>query len=126
MKYSVKVIFTYSVECDGGTFYEESIFLVDAESFDEAYAKVENHIKDFDTVYVNPEGRKVKTENVDILNCFLCFDKENGVQEVYSSISKNNTSADRGEFYKAITSICESDDLTPLRYGEFNKSIDND
>ena len=37
MKYGVKVIFTYSVEPDNRIFYEETIYLVDAESFDNAY-----------------------------------------------------------------------------------------
>ena len=48
MKYSVKVIFTYSVEPDNRKFYEESIYLVDAESFDDAYRKAEEYTKDFE------------------------------------------------------------------------------
>jgi hypothetical protein len=42
MKYGVKVIFTYSVEPDNRKFYEESIYLVEAESFEDAYEKVNN------------------------------------------------------------------------------------
>ena len=41
MKYGVKVILTYSVEPDNRKFYEESIYLVEAESFEDAYEKVE-------------------------------------------------------------------------------------
>ena len=62
MKYGVKVIFTYSVEPDNRKFYEESIYLVDADSFDDAYRKAEEYTKDFDLEHTNPKGQKVKTE----------------------------------------------------------------
>ena len=48
MKYGVKVIFTYSVEPDNRKFYEESIYLVYAESFDDAYEKAEEYTKEID------------------------------------------------------------------------------
>ena len=55
MKYGVKVILTYSVEPDNRKFYEESIYLVDAESFEDAYKKAEEHTKYFDLEHINPK-----------------------------------------------------------------------
>ena len=92
MKYSVKVIFTYSVEPDNRKFYEESIYLVDAETFDDAYEKAEEYTREFELEYTNPKGQKVKTEKIDFIDCFLAFDEEDGVQEIYSATLKNESS----------------------------------
>ena len=79
MKYGIKVIFTYSVGPDNQSFYEESIYLVEAESVEDAYKKAEEYTKDFDLEYTNPKGQLVKTEKIDFLDCFFAFDEENGV-----------------------------------------------
>ena len=121
MKYGVKVIFTYSVEPDNRRFYEESIYLVNAESFDDAYKMAEKHTNDMDLEYINPSGQKVRTEKIDFVDCFLAFDEENGVQEVYSTIFKNKSSLSENNFYKAITYECDAEELFDLRYQEFNE-----
>ena len=120
MKYGVKVIFTYSVEPDNRKFYEESIYLVDAESFDDAYEKAEEYTKEIDLEYTNPKGQKVKTEKIDFVDCFLACDEEDGVQEIYSATFKNKSSLSEEGFYKAITNQCDADELFDLRYEEFN------
>ena len=120
MKYGVKVILTYSVEPDNRKFYEESIYLVDAESFDDAYEKAEEYTRGFDLEYTNHKGQKVKTEKIDFVDCFLAFDEENGVQEIYSTTFKNKFSLSEEVFYKAITNRCDADELFDLRYEEFN------
>lgn len=120
MKYGVKVIFTYSVEPDNRKFYEESIYLVDAESFDDAYEKAEEYTKEIDLEHTNPKGQKVKTEKIDFVDCFLAFDEEDGVQEIYSATFKNKSSLSEECFYKAITNQCDADELFDLRYEEFN------
>ncbi len=117
MKYAVKVLFTYSVAPGNQKFYEESIYLVDAESFDDAYKKAEAYTKEFDPEHTNPHGQTVKTEKTDFIDCFLAFDEEGGVQEVYSSTFKNKTSLSEKDFYKAITTQCDKDELFDLRYG---------
>ena len=121
MKYGVKVIFTYSVEPDNRRFYEESIYLVNAESFDDAYKMAEEHTNDMDLEYINPSGQKVRTEKIDFVDCFLAFDEEDGVQEVYSTIFKNKSSLSENNFYKAITEECDAEELFDLRYQEFNE-----
>ncbi len=120
MKYGVKVILTYSVEPDNRKFYEESIYLVDAKSFDNAYEKAEEYTREFDLEYTNPKGQKVKTEKIDFVDCFLAFDEENGVQEIYSTTFKNKSSLSDEDFYEAITNQCDTDEMYDLRYDEFN------
>lgn len=120
MKYGVKIIFTYSVEPDNQKFYEESIYLVDAESFEDAYNKAEEYTKKIDVEHINPKGEKVKTEKIDFIDCFLAFDEEDGVQEVYSTTFKNKSPLSENDFYKAITVKCDADELLDLRYKEFN------
>ena len=120
MKYGVKVIFTHFVEPDNRTYYEETIYLVDAESFDDAYKKAEEYTNDIDLEYINTKGRKVKTEKIDFIDCFLAFDEEDGVQEIYSTTLKNKLSLSEEDFYKAITSQCDVDEMYDVRYVEFN------
>ena len=121
MKYGVKVIFTYSVESDNQKFYEESIYLVDAQSFDGAYKKAEEYTKNFDLEHINPKGEKVKTEQIDFADCFIAFDEEDGVQEIYSATFKNKSSLSEKDFYKLITVQCDAEELFDLRFEEFNK-----
>lgn len=120
MKYGVKVILTYSVEPDNRKFYEESIYLVDAETFDDAYEKAEEYTREFELEYTNPKGQKVKKEKIDFVDCFLASDEEDGVQEVYSTTFYNKSSLSENDFYKAITVKCDADELFDLRYEEFN------
>lgn len=120
MKYGVKVIFTYSAEPDNRKFYEESIYLVDAESFDDAYEKAEEYTRGFDLEHTNTKGQKVTTEKIDFVDCFLAFDEEDGVQEVYSTTFQNKSSLTEEEFYEAITNQCDADGMYDLRYEEFN------
>ena len=120
MKYGVKVILTYSVEPDNRKFYEESIYLVDAETFDDAYEKAEEYTREFELEYTNPKGQKVKTEKIDFVDCFLAFDEEDGVQEIYSVTLKNKSSLSEEDFYEAITNQCDAEEMYDLRYDEFN------
>ncbi|MBR2471174.1 MAG: DUF4288 domain-containing protein [Clostridia bacterium] len=121
MKYGVKVIYTYSVGKDCRKFYEEQILSVNAESFDEAYKKAEQYVAGYDAEHTNPKGELVKTVKVDFADCFLAFDEEGDVQEIYSSITKNKTSLIDEQFYIAIKNQCTNEELFDLRYKEFNK-----
>lgn len=120
MKYGVKVIYTYSVGEGCRKFYEEQILSVNAESFDEAYEKVKQYTAEYDTEHTNPKGELVKTEEVELLDCFLAFDEEDDVQEIYSSTMKNKTSLSEEEFYNIIKSQCDYEEMYDLRYEEFN------
>ncbi len=121
MKYGVKVIYTYSVGEDCRKFYEEQILSVNAESFDDAYEKAEQYTSEYDTEHTNPKGEMVKTEKVEFVDCFLAFDEEGDVQEIYSSTTQNKTSLTDEQFYIAISNQCTNEELYDLRYEEFNK-----
>ncbi|MBR3942309.1 MAG: DUF4288 domain-containing protein [Clostridia bacterium] len=121
MKYGVKVIYTYSVGEDCRKFYEEQILSVNAESFDEAYEKAEQYTAEYDAEHTNPKGELVKTEKVEFVDCFLAFDEEGDVQEIYSSTTQNKTSLTDEQFYIAISNQCTNEELYDLRYEEFNK-----
>ena len=63
MKYSVKLIIKYTVET-GEIFFEESILMLEAESFDDAYRKIERWVS-YNGVgdsYRNQYGKTVQKE----------------------------------------------------------------
>lgn len=122
MKYSVKVVYTYLIGDSDKRFYEEQILLICAEDFDEAFEKAEKYASEYADEHINPDGEIVKTEKVDILSCFSVFDdEEDGVIEVYSSITKNRTTLSESDFYDVFTSEqCEVDEMTDLRNEKYN------
>ena len=114
MKYTVKVLYTYSV--GQKKFYETSILLTDADSFDEAYEKAERFVAQNNDEYTNIKGEAVKTEKVELLDCFCAYDDEDGVSEIYSSFTKNNTGLPENNFYEALTTQCNEEELIDLRH----------
>ena len=115
MKYGVKVVYTYLVVEENKRFFEESILLVEACSFDDALCKAETFANDRDLKYVNCAGNVVKLQKIDVLDSFLVDDVDE-IVEIYSSFSLNKTSLSDDDYYTAITDIATSDDLTSLRY----------
>lgn len=94
--YSVKLIYQFIVTGepdDVDSFYseeqdifEESIILVKADSFDEAYIKAEKYGKENEEIYTNRYHQTVSYQFVDSLDCYcLGADIEDETQ-VYSSI----------------------------------------
>lgn len=120
MIFGVKVIQTHAVGDKDLRFYEELILKVDANSFDEAYEKAESYMEDADFEYTNINGEKVRTVQIEAIDCFLAFEPEGDVQEIYSSFSTNKTSLSEEAYYQAISSPCEEKELCPLRNKEFN------
>lgn len=123
MTYGVKVIHTQVVGEDEKRFYEELILKVEAKSFDEAYEKAERYMQDYACDYTNVYGKRVKTLKIEAVNCFLAFDAEGNVQEIYSSTSTNSVSLKEDEYYAAIASACEDEELYQLRDKDFNQQL---
>lgn len=120
--YALKIF--YRMTAGSEVFYEESVVLLKAESFDEAYEKAEIHAKDVcEYEYVNLYGDQVKTELVDIVDCFQAFDEDNGVREVYSRIMRNRTPMNEEEFIDLLTDDCTVEERMPLRNRAFNGSL---
>ena len=88
MRFSVKMIIRHTVET-GEVFLEESIIMLEASSFDDAYAKAESYAEENEICcsYDNMFGKRVHSEVVSFSDCFSVYDDEE-VTEVYSSVMK--------------------------------------
>jgi len=116
MIYGVKAIHTYAVGAEERLFYEELILKVSADSFDAAYEKAEQYLQEQVCEYKNTNDERVKTQKIEAMDCFLAFDPEGDVQEVYSSFSRNDSSLSEEEYYRLLTSPCDKETLYPLRH----------
>lgn len=120
--YGVKIIYKHTVKDEENTvFFEEQILTVTANSFDEAYQLAEKYAKESCDEHTNPDGQSVRCEIYKIADCFLAFDEENNIKEVYSMITKNKTKISDEEFADILTNCCDKEEMYALRYGEFNK-----
>lgn len=117
--YGVKAIITNLVN-GSKRYYEEIIITVKAESFDEAYEKARIYIDKACFDYINPNGEKVEALGFELLDCFLAFEEEDGVCEVYSAFITNKTNLNEDEYYTAITDMCDAEETYVLRNAEFN------
>lgn len=115
MRYGVKVMYTYFVECENKRFYEESVLLINADSFDDALHKAEDYAKDRECEYLNCDNHVVKIEKIEAIDSFLVYEDEETV-EVYSSFHSNNTSLNNNEFYRILSDTADSEELYPLRH----------
>lgn len=115
MKYSVKIIIKHAVE-SGEVFLEESIIMVDAASFDDAYFKAEQYVKDNEicSSYENINGKRVQSEVVSYADCFSVYDDED-VIEVYSSIIKCSKDLPEDAIVKYFEKSSSRKELLPLR-----------
>ena len=115
MKYSIKLIIKYTVEM-GEIFFEESILMLEAESFDDAYRKIERWVSDngVGDSYRNLYGRTVQKEIVSYADCFSVYDDDE-VTEVYSSFQKPRPDLPEKTLVAAQTESCGKEELLPLR-----------
>lgn len=115
MKYSVKMLIRHAVE-SGEVFIEESILMLEADSFDDAYLKAEKYVEDneISTSYDNMYGKHVKSEVVSFADCFSVYDDED-VIEVYSSIIKCRNDLPEDSVITFFEKTCDRRDMLPLR-----------
>jgi hypothetical protein len=86
--------------------YEESVIIVLADSFDNAYIKAELIAAEHNFEYPNIYGQTVQKSHIESVDCYL-IDDENAVQlqegvEVYSNLIDSSTGIDREIFKKQI------------------------
>ena len=114
MKYSVKLIIRHTVET-GEVFLEESIIMLDADSFDDAYLKAEQYVEEYgvNDTYQNMYGKTVKSEVISLADCFSVF--EDDVMEVYSSFIKCREELPEEAVMAFWAEDCSRKDLLPLR-----------
>jgi len=115
MKYSVKMILKHAVE-SGEVFFEESIIMLDATSFDDAYFKAEQYVKDNEicSSYENIFGKRVQSDVISYVDCFSVYDDED-VIEVYSSMIRCSEDMPEDSIIKFLEKACTRKDMLPLR-----------
>ena len=115
--YSVKIIFKNEVG-NGTVIFEESVILVKAASFDEAYEKAEKYAQErteTDADYVNMFGQNVHRSVVCYADCFEIIEEEN-CTEIYSSYKMNRCSLSQEDYIGMLTDSCSAEELKNLRH----------
>ena len=128
MKYSVKIIIKSTVESREVSL-EESVLMMDADSFDDAYDKAERYVEErgiCDT-YRNYEGKRVTREIVSYADCFAPFeDDEDDVIEVYSSIIRPDEKLTEETIVAVLKRYSTRKDLLPFREIVDTDELDED
>ena len=125
MKYSVKLLIKSTAE-SGEVSIEESILMLDANSFDDAYDKVEHYVemRGVCDSYVNIFGKRVDVEVVSYADCFQ-IDEDDEVTEVYSSIMCPDAIRTEEMIVAVHETYSTMEERAPFRYKEFeNLSVE--
>jgi hypothetical protein len=101
---------------EANTFFEESILLVQAFSFEEAYNSAENKAKNDNDVYENKYGQVVKREFLESIDCFHLFDSPLSGIEIYSAFFRKGQGEDEKILLDQRYNYCKGDELHPLRH----------
>jgi len=110
--FGVKLVYKYVVHSQKPqVLYEEQVLKISADSFDDAYQKAENYAEEYIDKYTNSGGDTVEISLYKAVDCFKCYEEENGIQEVYSGFFKADEKA-----LNSITSPCEAEELRILRH----------
>lgn len=125
MKYSVKLLIKSTAE-SGEVSIEESILMLDANSFDDAYDKVERYVEEYGVCvpYENIFGKRVDVEVVSYADCFQ-IDEDDEVTEVYSSIVRPNAELTEETIVAVHEASASKEERKPFRDAEFaNLSVE--
>ncbi|MBQ4428944.1 MAG: DUF4288 domain-containing protein [Clostridia bacterium] len=115
MKYSVKLLVRYTVET-GEVFLEESILMLEAASFDDAYSKAEKYVEEDGLFeYDNLFGKKVRKQVISYVDCFRVYDDPDDVLEVYSTIRRSSEQLPENVIVSVLENSCTRAEMLPLR-----------
>jgi hypothetical protein len=95
---------------DRDQFFEESVLLITAGSFEEAYEKAETEARKKARAYENKYGQTVTIEFYKAVDCFALFESPQAFTEAYSAIFCG-TPADVARRYKR----CMAEEMHVLR-----------
>jgi len=127
MKYTVKLLIKSTAE-SGEVSIEESILMMEADSFDDAYDKAERYVETLGVCepYVNIFGKRVDVEVVSYADCFrIDEDEADEVTEVYSSIVCPNAKQTEEMIVAVHEASATVKERTPFRSMEFaNLSVE--
>ncbi|SES88253.1 protein of unknown function [Paenibacillus sp. NFR01] len=122
--YAIKLLFEYvisgepdPIKIDGGydeeKTYEESIYLIHADSFESAYEKAETEARSNEVSYQNPYGQQVDLKFVRSLDSFHLFDEEpSDLTEVYSRQLTAHKHTNTNDFVKRMFPETQEDKST--------------
>ncbi len=88
---------------EGLTFYEESLRIIVAKSFADAYEKVEKIIKEeieMSPTFVNKYGQTVTTKFIESVDCYKLFDSPTSGTEIYSNIVSESIDIEASDYIK--------------------------
>lgn len=80
------------------TFFEESVLLVCAQSFEQAYAIAERKARDNEGTHTNPYGQTVLWKLIDAVDCYLIGSTLEDGTELYSLITPKSKEITAGEY----------------------------
>lgn len=127
MKYSVKLITKSTVET-GEVSLEESVLMMNADSFDDAYDKAERYVEEYGVCapYENIFGKRVTVEVVSYADCFQVDEEEDeAVTEVYSSIVRPNADLTEETIVAVHEASASMEERKPFRAADFaNLSVE--
>jgi len=83
---------------DTHTFFEESILLVHAQSFEHAYAIAARKARGKEETHRNPYGQTVECKLIDAIDCYLIDNEISNGIECYSSITSIEKGITPNEF----------------------------
>lgn len=104
--YSVKLLYKFIISgdaddvdeyfCDDKEIFEETVMLVQADSFDGAYAEAEKRAKENNDTFTNKYHQNVEYKFVESLDCYCIGENIQSGAEVFSNIkdAPKGTSAD--------------------------------
>jgi hypothetical protein len=96
-------------------FFEESVLLVQANSFEAAYEAAEQMAKHKREVYVNKYGQTVTCKFYRSIDCYWIQETVGNRAEIYSSFFTLAEGADMEEQLDRRYSICVPDEMQQLR-----------
>ncbi len=94
--YSVKLLYRFIVTgeaddvdkffCDDKEIFEETVMIVKADSFENAYAEAEKRAKEHSDIFTNKYHQNVEYKFVESLDCYCIGDEIESGAEIYSNI----------------------------------------
>lgn len=101
---------------DANEFFEESVLLVKASSFDDAYQIAEMTAQKDNCIYENKYGQMVKNEFFESIDCFHLFDSPQSSVEVYSTFFLKRQNDDEQTVLDKRYDCCTTEEKHLLRH----------
>lgn len=130
--YGVKLIFQFLITgepikerldtnySNDSTFFEESVRVVKAQSFEQAYKIAQKQAENDCSSYVNMYGQTVEYNLVDVIDCFEIYEELQAGVEVYSSYTCVSKSVSAKDYLEQKYSYCFNDNEENLKREEQN------